>query len=292
MRVSKWLEQNTASLAGKTVAITGSTGGLGKALCAQLCALGARLILLDRSQARSAAHAQALLALHPTANVCCIRTDLADMASVKEAVARLEREGVDIFIHNAGAYAIPREKCDTGLDNVFQINFAAPYYMIRSLLPALRARGGHVVAVGSIAHRYSKTDAQDVDFSTRRRASLVYGNAKRYLTFALQALFENERDVTLCIAHPGISQTGITAHYPKLLYALINYPMRVIFPRPKRACLSILKGIFTPCNAGEWIGPRTFDVWGLPRKKPLCSATKKEIADIAARAEEIYGRIK
>jgi NAD(P)-dependent dehydrogenase (short-subunit alcohol dehydrogenase family) len=290
--ISKWLKRNTDSLAGKTVAVTGSTGGLGKALCKQLCALGADLILLDRNAARSSIHKQELLSRSPNATVRCIALDLANMASVKAATEQLAHIGVDVFIHNAGAYAIPRHKCDTGYDNVFQINFAAPYYMIRSLLPMLRARGGHVVAVGSIAHRYSKTDVKDVDFSTRRRASLVYGNAKRYLTYALQALFAGENTATLCIAHPGISQTGITAHYPKPLYALIKYPMRVIFPRPKRACLSILKGVFTPCKAGEWIGPRIFDVWGSPRKKPLCTASAAEIARIAQIAEEIYRKTK
>ena len=32
MRVEKWLAENTHSLAGRTVAITGSTGGLGRDL--------------------------------------------------------------------------------------------------------------------------------------------------------------------------------------------------------------------------------------------------------------------
>jgi len=30
------------------------------------------------------------------------------------------------------------EKCDTGMDNVFQINFVSPYYMIRKMLPELK----------------------------------------------------------------------------------------------------------------------------------------------------------
>lgn len=287
MRIEKWLLSNTHSLAGKTVAITGSTGGLGREICQYLLSLGAELILLDRNTERSEAWRKELMRAYPTAEVTCIRVDLSEMSSVKEAVTRLQASPPDVFLHNAGAYSIPRKKCDTGCDNVFQINFLSPYYMIRSLLPALRERGGHVVAVGSIAHDYSKTDPADVDFSTRRQASRVYGNAKRYLMFSLIGLFESEERVTLALAHPGISFTNITAHYPKLIFALIKQPMKWIFMRPRKACLSVIKGIFTPCRGCEWIGPRILDVWGMPKKKSLRTASAKERDLIFKTAERI-----
>ena len=49
MNIKKWLQSNTASLKGKTVVITGSTGGLGKEICKILGFLGADLILVDRN---------------------------------------------------------------------------------------------------------------------------------------------------------------------------------------------------------------------------------------------------
>ncbi len=290
MRTSTWLARNTQSLNGKTVALTGSTGGLGLPLSLHLARLGARLILLDRNAERSEANRARILAKHPNAAVRCLTVDLSEIQSVKRATEALLADAPDIFIHNAGAYSIPRKICDTGYDNVFQINFASPYYMIRTLLPALRARGGHVMVVGSIAHRYSAIDPSDVDFHTRERASLVYGNAKRYLMFALYALFRDEREVTLAVAHPGITQTNITAHYPRLVYAVIKYPMRVIFMRPRRAVLSLLSGVFVPTEENTWIGPRRFDVWGLPKKKTLRSVPSEEAAEIARIADVVYAR--
>ncbi len=284
----KWLAANTERLTGKTVAVTGSTGGLGKPLCRYLAALGADLILVDRNASRSAAHKAALLADFPDCDITLVQADLADMQSVRQATEVLKSHPVDVFIHNAGAYSIPRRTCDTGFDNVFQINFVSPYYMICELLPLLRARGGRVMAVGSIAHNYAKTDPGDPDFATRRRASLVYGNAKRHLMFSLFALFQKERDVKLCITHPGITFTNITAHYPKPIFALIKHPMKVIFMRPAKAALSLLAGLFAECGECEWIGPRVCNVWGYPRKRVLKSATKDERDAIAARAEQIY----
>lgn len=284
----RWLRRHTRSLAGKTVAITGSTGGLGKPLCRYLAALGANLILVDRSPERSLAHKEALLREFPDRKITLVEADLADMASVKRAAGELERMPLDIFIHNAGAYSIPRKTLDTGYDNVFQINYVSPYYMIRALLPVLRARHGRVMAVGSIAHNYARIDEKDLDFSTRTRASLVYGNAKRHLMFALFDLFENERDVTLAITHPGITFTNITAHYPPLVFALIKHPMKVIFMRPRKAALCLLAGLFTDCANLQWIGPRHFNVWGLPRVRALRTCKARERAVIAAEANRMY----
>ncbi len=290
MSFEKWIKENTSGLTGKNVAITGSTGGLGNEICRLLASLGASLILVDRNPARSEKFKLELETRY-NVSVKCIPADLEDINSVKAAAAALLSENIDVFIHNAGAYSIPRHKCESGYDNVFQINFLSPYYIIRTILPELRKRGGRVVAVSSIAHNYSKIDVNDVDFATRRAASKVYGNAKRFLTYSLFKLFKGEEEATLAITHPGISFTGITAHYPKLIFALIKYPMKIIFMKPKKAALSVVKGVFEKTEAYEWIGPRLFDVWGLPKKKPLKTAKEAEITKIAEIAENIYREI-
>ena len=291
MNVSRWIKANTQALGGRTVAITGATGGLGGAVCRHLLSLGAGLILLDRNRAKSDALKAALIGEYPQATIRQIPLDLSDMASVKAACEALERETFDVLIHNAGAYSIPRCICNTGYDNVFQINFASPYYMTCRLLPLLRERGGRVVAVGSIAHNYSKTDAVDVDFRTRKKASLVYGNAKRYLMYALHELFRDEDRATLAVTHPGITFTNITAHYPPLIFALIKHPMKVIFMSPRRAALSIIRGVFEKSDYRTWIGPRLFDVWGVPSVKRLKTASGEEIARIDRVARGIYDEI-
>ncbi len=286
MNTSKWLLAHYPSLAGKTVAVSGATGGLGKPLCENLSLLGASLILLDRNIEKSHALAAHLKRLHPSLSVTHIRVDLEDMDTVREAAARLESLPLDYLILNAGAYSIPRHTCKTGFDNVFQINFVSPYYLARRLLPSIEARGGKVIAVGSIAHNYSKTDSSDVDFSTRKKASLVYGNAKRYLMASLPALVN--RDFSVSVVHPGITFTNITAHYPPLIFALIKHPMKVIFMSPRKASLCILSGIFWNCGQREWIGPRLFNIWGLPRQKKLKTISEQESKAIIREAERIF----
>ena len=284
MKVIKWLEKKTGSLEGKTVAITGSTGGIGRELCRYLLSLGASLVLVDRDRKRSDELRLVLKKEFCDAHIEQIISDMENIDSVKESCLILESMEIYALVLNAGAYSIPRHKCSTGYDNVFQINFISPYYMARRLMPYLEA----VVAVGSIAHNYSKTDPDDVDFSNRKKASLVYGNAKRYLMYALHGLFESEEKACLAVTHPGISFTGITNHYPKLIFAIIKNPMKVIFMKPKTACLSILYGLFEKTEKGTWIGPRIFDIWGKPKKKALKTASVSEQQYIFEEAERIY----
>lgn len=168
MNYKKWLDKNTTSLKGKTVAVTGTTGGLGRELCLFLAELDANLILVDRNSALSNAFKEELSTRFSGIKVQCVNADLEDFQSVINAAKTLSEMEIDVFIHNAGAYSIPRKICDTGFDNVFQINFISPYYIIKELFPSLRKRNGKVVAVGSIAHNYSKTNINDVDFKNKK----------------------------------------------------------------------------------------------------------------------------
>ncbi len=284
--------KNSNSLKGKIIAVTGTTGGIGRPLCRCLADLGASLILLDRNFEKSNAFREELLRDFDNISVRCINLELEDIESVKATLLILKEENIDIFIHNAGAYAIPRHICSTGYDNVFQINFVSPYYMVRELMPELKKRKGRVVVVGSIAHNYSKTNPLDIDFSSCSKASKVYGNAKRYLMFSLYELFKDEKGISLAITHPGITFTNITAHYPKLIFAIIKNPMKVIFMKPQKAALSVVKGVFEDCSYHEWIGPWLFGIWGSPYKTILKTVGEKESQNIGKSAENIYNRLK
>ena len=292
MKYVKWLNKNTSTLKGKKVAISGSTGGLGKHISRYLAYLGADIILLDRNRKRSEENKLSLEAEFPGVSVSLITLDLVDIFSVASATERLKGMSPDILIHNAGAYSIPRCISNSGFDNVFTINFASPYYMMRELLPIFRENGGRVVIVGSIAHNYSKINENDIDFSGVKKASLVYGNAKRYLMFSSYELFKTEERATLSVTHPGITFTNITSHYPKLIFAVIKHPMKVIFTSAQKAALSIVKGLFEPTEYHTWHGPRIFNIWGLPSKKRLRTASKCESERIAQISDGIYRQLK
>jgi NAD(P)-dependent dehydrogenase (short-subunit alcohol dehydrogenase family) len=267
MKLKGYIEKNFKSLSERTVAVTGAAGGIGKEICRILLTLGATLVVVDRNPKKQKALVDSLLAEFPTAE---IKTELCDMEKVEDARAlaeRLKSHSPDALILNAGAYSIPRCKTSLGYDNVFTINYISPIVIADALEEEITSRGGKIIAVGSIAHGYSKIDKDDIDFSTRKKASLVYGNSKRYLMYTF--FDRHARNPVYAVAHPGITFTGITSHYPKWIFALIKHPMKVIFMSPKKASLSILKALFAEVGENSWIGPRLFDVWGAPRIKRL-----------------------
>ena len=258
MKYYKWFNKNTSSLRGKTVAVSGATGGIGVCVCEYLAYLGANIVCLDRNAQKSNKLIDNLKVKYPSLNAKHITLDLENMNQVKSVVESLKQIDIDYLILNAGAYKIPRHKCDTGFDNVFQINFVSPYYLARELAPLIKQKGGRVVAVSSIAHNYSKIDEND------------------------------DNDKTLSVVHPGITFTNITNHYPKLIFTLIKHPMKIIFMKPKKAALCVILGLFQGCKSNEWIGPRVFNIWGLPNKKKLNTATYNESLLIGEISDEIY----
>ena len=287
MNIHIYLTKYAPPLSGKTVAVSGATGGLGNALCRHLAYLGASLIMLDRNEERSLKFAEVLKSEYPNLKTSYIHLDLEDISSVRDAAEALEKDLPDYLILNAGAYHIPRKKCLTGYNNVFQINFSSPYYLAERLKGAIAKKGGKIIAVGSIAHGYSKADPCDTDFSLRKKSSLVYGNAKRYLMYSLSALC----DPAIAIAHPGITFTNITAHYPKLIFSIIKHPMKIIFIKPKSASLSVIYAMGNDVPNGSWVGPMLFDIWGKPKAKKLKSISEKEYSHIKSVAEKNKGII-
>ena len=281
-----WLRQHTGSLRGKTVVLTGANGGIGMELCRGILFCGGKLVPVTRNARKAEALTKLLREEFPDSEIRCLWADLTDFSAVEHLAGELSRMNVDYLIHNAGAYSIPRKTCSTGFDNVFQINFLAPYYLTKRLLPLLKERRGKVIAVGSIAHNYSKTDPGDIDFAGRSACSLVYGNSKRYLMFALMRLLRDS-GVGFAIGHPGITFTNITAHYPKLIFAVIKHPMKVIFMKPAAASRSILLALFREIPEGCWIGPGVFDVWGKPAVRTLRTCSEAEQTRIFRTAEEI-----
>jgi hypothetical protein len=109
--------------------------------------------------------------------------------------------------------------------------------------------------------------------------------------FALYELFKTIGGVKLSVVHPGVTFTNITNHYPKLIYALIKYPMKLFFPSSKKASLNIIAGIFKDTDYHCWIGPKIFSVWGNPKISKLNTCKSDESENVFKIAEEIYGKL-
>lgn len=134
----------------RTIAITGATGGIARAILAAAApSKGVRLLLHARDE--SAANTLATELRNKGANTEVVVGDLATEAStVAETFAALNH--IDALINNAGVYAAGGI-FDTPLDTMrraFEINALAAVAMMQAIIPAMTRRGyGRVVNISS-----------------------------------------------------------------------------------------------------------------------------------------------
>ena len=292
MKIQNWIYSNCPRLDGKTICITGSTGGLAKEFTDKLASLGANLILANRNKQKSMVQKQELLKKYPKIKIDIMIVDMLDMNSVKLFACKLQMKPVDILILNSAVYNVPRQTSNAGYYNVFQINFVSAYYIAKIMIPSMRKiKDSKVVVISSIAHKYSKVDFNDIQKLKTNKASVIYGNSKRFLMFSMFELFKDSK-VKLAVVHPGITLTNMTSHYPKAINWLVKFAVGLIFPSPKSACLNIVYGTNHHTNKNEWIGPSIFNIWGKPKLKKLKTCKTEEYQKICEIADQIYKNIK
>lgn len=140
-------------ITGKTVLLTGATGGIGRTLADVLKAEGAELILTGRrvDQLQTMAH---------TLGARFVVADLSQPAEITQ-LAEAEFAGVDILIANAGlpAPGSVRDLSTADVDETIAVNLRAPIVMARELAGLMQRRGaGHIVFIGSIGAMVSTAD--------------------------------------------------------------------------------------------------------------------------------------
>lgn len=138
----------SVEIVGKTVLLSGATGGLGRAIAVALSARGASLVLSSRKQ-------DALEELRGSLPGDGHRTASADLAE-PDAPGRLAAEAgpVDVLVANAGLPGTGRldDFTQEELGRVLRVNLEAPIRLTRELVPGMQERGsGHLVFVSSLA---------------------------------------------------------------------------------------------------------------------------------------------
>lgn len=140
------------TLAGRTVLLTGSTGGLGAALARALRERGANLALLDLDGDLAGAGAAAL---GPDTVARGWAADVRDLDSLTVATEEAARHfgRIDVVVANAGIGSMaPMERLDPEYwERVVDVNLSGVWRTFRAALPHVAARRGYLLAVSSMA---------------------------------------------------------------------------------------------------------------------------------------------
>ena len=172
-------------LEGCSAVITGASAGIGREFARQLAGRGRSLILVARREQKLNELREDLKQQHPNLTVHIRKADLADPTQLKELVAWLEREkiDVDLLINNAGLGDLGPFATSDPIRNeqMTLVNVVALTSLTRHLLPQMiaRKRGG-ILNVSSSAGFlpipnfavYAATKAYVTSFSEALRAEL------------------------------------------------------------------------------------------------------------------------
>ncbi|MDF2433294.1 MAG: 3-oxoacyl-[acyl-carrier protein] reductase [Mucilaginibacter sp.] len=144
------------NIKGKTALITGAGKGLGKAVALALAAEGVNLALLARTATDLEAVAIEAGKINKDIKIAYTTADVGSNTSVTNAVAQLKRDvgDIDILVNNAGTgkFGSFMDLEVNDWEQIIQTNLLGSYYMIRAILPEMKARkNGDIVNVSSSA---------------------------------------------------------------------------------------------------------------------------------------------
>jgi 3-oxoacyl-[acyl-carrier protein] reductase len=174
-------------LSGRTCVVTGASSGIGREVALQLCAEGAKVLLVARGEERlSAATEQAARAAEPAGGVAAaLALDVtAEDAGEQMLVSAEERFGsFDVLVNNAGA-AKWRDLDDVPDEDwraQYELNVMAPLRAMRAAIPPMVERGwGRVVNVCSTAGKRPSSAMPEYSVAKAAELSLSRLFADRY----------------------------------------------------------------------------------------------------------------
>ena len=192
-------------MSSSTYFITGCNRGLGLEFVQQLLARGQRVIATCRDIATSTD--LTALTLKHSGQLSLVEMDVSDEASMREAVALLNDEAIDVFINNAGVYG-PRDANFGNVDGpamaeVLYTNAVAPVLLTQLLIDNVRKGSGKKLVyvsskMGSIA-------------DNGRGGSYIYRSSKTALNSIVKSLaldFAPE-GIAAATLHPGWVRTDM-----------------------------------------------------------------------------------
>jgi retinol dehydrogenase 14 len=240
------------SMAGKTVLVTGGTGGIGKATAIGLAARGAHVGIVGRDLSRARAAAADIV--RESGNRSDVDVFVADM-SAQADVRRLAAEvlnhypRLDVLVNNVGGFWATRRITADGLEHTFAVNHLAPFLLTQLLLDRIKASApARIVTVSSGAQAMGKVDFDDLQAEKRYSGQRAYNQSKLanvMFTYELARRLEGT-GVTANVLHPGVVRTGFAAEDPSSFWKVLLPLVRPLMKTPAQGAATSIYAASSP----------------------------------------------
>jgi len=194
------------------VVITGGTSGIGQVASETLAGMGARIVLVARSQNRGEAALAKLRQLAPSVKHSIHYGDLSRLAEVtrvaKDIAAAEPR--IDVLINNAGAMFDHRQLTQDGLELTFATNHLSYFVLTEGLKDRLIASApARIVNTSSHAHYRGTIDFDNLQYERDYKSFPAYSRSKLCNVLFTRVLARKlaGTGVTANSLHPGFVKT-------------------------------------------------------------------------------------
>lgn len=236
-------DQADASMSGKTVLITGGTGGIGKATAIGLARLGARVGIVGRDAERTRAVAEDISTRTGNPAVDAFPADLSSQAEVRRLAAEVlaAYPRLDVLVNNVGGFWQHRHTTADGLERTFAVNHLAAFLLTNLLLERLEASApARVITVSSGAQSLGRIDFDDLQGERDYSGQRAYNQSKLanvMFTYELARRLEGT-GVTATVLHPGLTRTNYAAEDPPRWMAIMSPVGRPFMKSPARGAVT------------------------------------------------------
>ncbi len=226
--------QFSTSLRDRNILITGADGAIGTLLTKELSAIGATVYVACRSLEKARRLIEKIKSENLTAVLIPLELSLDSLQSVRDVVARLEKEEsrINVLINNAGIHIYKRDKrvkegrealiTQDGFEITFQVNYLGHFLLTYLLLPTLTANApSRIINVTSTDYSAYRT----LGWGAFTEPTKTFNGHREYVMSKLALTLFNQElarrlDKTLITANlvsPGATNTKLWNTVPAII---------------------------------------------------------------------------
>jgi NAD(P)-dependent dehydrogenase (short-subunit alcohol dehydrogenase family) len=276
------------SMTGKTVLVTGATGGIGKIAALELARMGANVALVARNEAKGEATLDEIKTATGNTNLELYLADLSSMADIRKLAAefKAKRTSLDVLVNNAGAYYNERKLSADGLEMTFALNHVAYFLLTNLLLDALKAAPkARVVSVSSAAHTSGKINFDNLQGEKKFSGWQAYSDSKLenvLFTIELARRLEGSTVTANCL-HPGFVKTAFGSGNTGFIAGLLGLAQSLLAITPEAGADTII--YLASSDEVEGVTGKYFEKRQVKTSSPasMDQSTQKRLWDVSAK---------
>ena len=244
------------------VIVTGASGSIGSAAVRALAQRGYRVIMACRNVEKGEKVRTEIQNSLPEADLQVMQIDMASLKSVKSFADSLKDNGMQLggIFNNAGTMNRNFALSEDGFEKTIAVNYIAPYFLTRSLLPLFQP-DAHIVNMVSLTCGMAKLDRTFFEKTEKDFNQLgTYADSKlALLLFTLALSQKNGFHVNM--ADPGVVNSNMIS-LGRWFDPLADAVFRPFCKSPEKGAIPPVNAMTSELSGKYFVGKKCKDVPG------------------------------